>query len=86
MNVWALLTIAVMTVASLVQPRRARCPDGMYVNGVRPSGAFECRIAPKLKHEAPPDSELGGRIYCTGGTRPIVVDYRTVGCQRGGWR
>lgn len=22
------------------------------------------------------------RIYCTGGTRPIVVDYQTVGCQR----
>lgn len=26
--------------------------------------------------------ELVGRIHCTGGTRPIQVNYRTVGCQR----
>lgn len=25
---------------------------------------------------------LRGLVYCTGGSRPIVVDYRTVGCTR----
>lgn len=28
------------------------------------------------------EATLGGQIYCTGGSRPIVVDYRTVGCRR----
>lgn len=26
--------------------------------------------------------ELEGRIHCTGGSRPIQVNYHTVGCQR----
>lgn len=33
-----------------------------------------------------PPGELRGRIYCTGGTMPIVVESTTVGCQRGGWQ
>lgn len=28
------------------------------------------------------DALIEGQIYCTGGARPIVVDDRTVGCQR----
>lgn len=29
-----------------------------------------------------PPGELLGRVYCTGGSTPIIVDYRTVGCSR----
>lgn len=29
-----------------------------------------------------PPGELRGRIYCTGGASPIVVNERIVGCQR----
>ena len=32
------------------------------------------------------DYEYHARIYCTGGTRPIVVNEHTVGCQPGGYR
>lgn len=85
MSGWALLSLAVLAVASVVQPRRARCPGGMYVEGVRPSGSFECRVAPRFERDIPPDVEIAGRIYCTGGSRPIVVDSKTVGCMRGGW-
>lgn len=68
------------------------CPPGWYVNGVRPSGKFGCRPVPKLQaaedvapyRTQPPllgeDRESYDQIYCVG-TRPIVVNWRTVGCQ-----
>ena len=29
-----------------------------------------------------PKIKIRGKIYCTGGTQPIIVDYKIVGCQR----
>lgn len=93
MTEWSLVTMVVLLAAALVQPHRARCPAGWWIDGVRPSGAFACRAAPVRDtgartevDDGTPDAELGGQLYCSGGTQPIVVDERTVGCQPGGWR
>jgi hypothetical protein len=70
------------------------CPDGWWVNGVRPTGLYSCRPRsllpdrPSRGHEQDEpddpaaDHEICNQIYCTGGSHPIVVDFRTVGCQR----
>lgn len=95
----ALLSIALLCCSIVTRPSTAACPMGSYVNGVRPSGVYECRRKPSgnpLYDGAAgyPDRTVDrpgwyrGRIYCTGGSRPIVVlayrdgDARVVGCQR----
>lgn len=93
------LSIALLCCSMVTRPRTARCGVGMYVNGVRPSGLYECRRVPggnPLYDGAAgyPNRTVNrpgwcrGRIWCTGGTHPIVVlarrdrDARIVGCQR----
>jgi hypothetical protein len=81
----------------LMQPAAALCIQGWYLNGVHPDGVYECLRAPggdPLYDGAGgfPDRTVDrpgwyrGRVYCTGGTHPIVVledrEARTVGCQR----
>lgn len=77
-------TIVAMLASTLTEPQRAHCPRGYYVNGVRPSGQYECRQSPPADDNAPDEIGLyySARVYCTGGTHPIVVSYHTVGCQR----
>lgn len=36
----------------------------------------------KAERSLQSEAAIGGKLYCTNGTRPIVIDYRTVGCQR----
>ncbi len=89
------LTLVMLCCSGLVRPRVARCPVGFYVNGVRPSGVYECRRVPggnPLYDGAAgyPDRTVDrpgwyrSRIWCTGGSVPIVVledrEARTVGC------
>lgn len=75
------------------------CPPGTWVNGVRPGGAFSCLPMPPSGEvdctkadvcPQPADDEIPepveAEIRCTGGAEAIVVDYRTVGCMRGGWQ
>lgn len=72
-------------------PSRARCPDGFTMHeGVRRDGAYACYgpLEPKGCGEpvgpqipCKPSVITRGRIRCTGGAVPIVVDARTVGCQ-----
>lgn len=95
----ALLTVVLLCWCMAVQPQRAVCPGGWYVNGIRPTGVYECRRAPggdpRLDGAGgAPDGTIDrpgwyrGRIWCTGGARPIVVlaradsEARTVGCSR----
>lgn len=92
-TLYAALTLVLQVLAMLVTPARATCPSGHYVNGIRPSGAFSCLPTPvgdpeydgtygKPDRSVQPPGELESRIYCTGGTHPVVRDHRTVGCQR----
>lgn len=89
----ALLSTALLAYACITRPSRARCPVGWYVgNGVRPSGVFECvespprgeydcsadRVCPQPVSDA---AEVEGRVYCTSGHVPVVVNERVVSCQ-----
>lgn len=93
----AIATLAILCCAAAVRPIRARCPWDLDLRtGVRRDGSFTCWPHPSgpagieewdgtwqhPERSVQPSWRIGGRIYCTNGTRPIVVDYQTVGCQR----
>ncbi len=76
------------------QPDTATCPAGYDLRtGVRRTGWFECWPAVvgdpdydgtwgKPERGVQPPGILSSRVYCTGGSVPIVVNQHTVGCQR----
>lgn len=89
------VSLALLALAAVVRPHRARCPVGMDLRtGIRQDGSFECWAHPVGDPEwdgtwrrspdrsVQPAWQFVGQIYCTGGARPLVVDERTVGCQR----
>ncbi len=83
--VCAFLTAVVLIVGIALHPTRVRCPTGWFAEGVRPSGSFQCsRPPPGGENDATtPPGRIGGRVWCTGGTVPVLADDgRTVGCMR----
>jgi len=92
--VLALLTAWALTLSTCLRPRAARCPTGYDLRtGIRPSGEFRCHPAPvgdpewdgtwqRPERGTQPDGWIESRIYCTGRSRGIVVNERTVGCSR----
>lgn len=87
------ILLAVAAARTFATPLERHCPEpGWYLNGVRPSGAYQCLPVlgdperdlddARERRVFADERALEGRIHCTGGARPIVVDYRTVGCQR----
>lgn len=92
-HVILVVIIAVMFVFRCGAPTRAQCPTlNEYVEGVRRDGSTWCAKSPSLRErDCTPDPVCSWsepvytvplQIYCTGGTRPIVIDQRTIGCQR----
>lgn len=95
-DAWAVVVVSLVLAMAgpCTRPTRARCPAMHDLRtGVRVSGRFECWPSPvgdPLYDGAGGFPErstqngliLRGQIYCTGGAHPIVVDSRTVGCQR----
>jgi hypothetical protein len=89
---FALAAIVLLCGSMALRPAHARCPPDWYVEGVRPSGVSRCLPSPPRDcgEPVPPHNgpcpadarELPVRIYCTGGSRAIVVDERTIGCTR----
>ena len=88
----AIAAVVSMCVAIASAPPMATCPRGWYVEGVRPSGRSRCLPAPppNCGEPVPPNNgpcpldsrETEVAVYCTGGSHPIVVNERTVGCTR----
>ncbi|MDQ3295101.1 MAG: hypothetical protein M3619_00765 [Myxococcota bacterium] len=87
----ALGSILVLCAAMALHPRAASCPRGSWVNGVRPSGRFECRVdigpdcdmrGARTCPEVPDVGGVAGRIYCERSEMPLVVNHRTVACRR----
>lgn len=87
------LSVLILTVAAIYRPETAQCPPRWHNDGVRRSGAFTCVRMPvgdldfdgtwgRPERSIVPPGLLHGAIYCTGGALPIVIDDRTVGCQR----
>jgi hypothetical protein len=91
---FAFLSALVLCAAMAMHPTESTCPEGWYVEGIRPTGRYRCRPRsllpdhPARGHERDdPDDpatwhEIHGAIYCTGGSFPIVVSARVVGCGR----
>lgn len=89
-----LASIVILLSTFVTRPVAARCPGGWYINsGIRRDGSFTC--APKLSGDPlydgaggyperglEPPGILAGKIYCTGGSVPIVVSSTVVGCSR----
>jgi hypothetical protein len=94
----AIVAFVVTVMLASVLPPVAQCPRGWNLQeGVRrdgpdvgefacyaplppccgePAGKLECQ------RQCPAVDRFHSRIYCTGGAKPIIVDERTVGCQR----
>ena len=90
-----MIRVLLIFVASCTDlPPVAKCAPGWYVEGVRPNGLTTCVYAPPggCGDAAGTPAEQMACVYeekrypigvhCTGGAHPIVVDERTVGCQR----
>jgi hypothetical protein len=80
-----LLTVVALCYAAATQPESARCPPGtILLTGIRRSGSFtawtpgrgvEARTKKGTLVERvsePPAPVVKSRIYCTGGTQPVV--------------
>jgi len=86
----ALLLALVLLAGAVCRQTQARCPEGSYVEGVRPSGVTRC-MSVEADYDCRGANRCHGRaarwsvpmqVYCTGGAEPIVVDGRTIACQR----
>lgn len=91
-----LLALLAFFAAAVLRPPRMRCLPGFHADGVRRSGYFECARPYGCRDMRGPrggwtstcdgEDRYGGKLWCTGGTEPILDrDGCTVGCQRGGW-
>ena len=73
--------IASLLVQLAPAPVAATCPRGSWVNGIRPDGSYECLFT-RGDNDSPAFARVRGRITCTDGERPIVLDDRRVACVR----
>lgn len=90
----AMFSILLLCCSFIVRPQHARCPEHHDLRmGIRRSGEFQCWATPSGPVEYDGTWErrdrskqsgaiLTGRLWCTNGTSPIVVNERVVGCQR----
>lgn len=83
----AIASVLSLAWAMVVHPTHAACARGWFLDeGIQRDGAFRC-VQRWTNNESPlatrPSGVIRGRIYCSGGSRPIQVqDGQTVGCQR----
>lgn len=78
----AVSLVILLLVAFVFSPRRAECPRGYWINGVRPSGSFECvrDARPELDNEHSELHHVEGKLDCPPSFMPIVVDDRHAAC------
>lgn len=96
--VFLALSALVLLCAAIIRPQHATCPRGYeLLTGVRSDGRFTCheRTTERWQRangggwrDVSQEShvELRGRVYCSGGMRPVISAGEVVGCQPGGWR
>jgi hypothetical protein len=89
----ALLSLLCLALAAWFRPTSARCPGDLDLRtGIRRDGRFACWPHPvgdpewdgtylRPERSVQPAWVLEGRVYCTGTTRPTVVDWQTVRCR-----
>lgn len=84
------ITVIVLTLASVVRPERASCPPQWRQCGVTtaaapgvPRGSFHCEYFPFTERDKIVDypGVIHGRIYCDANHVPVQLDDRTVACR-----
>ena len=90
---YRLLSLGVLALSCATRPTGVRCPPGHDLRtGIRRDGRFACWPVPvgdpnwdgvygRPDRSVQPEGVVEGRIWCTGGALPIVVDARTVACE-----
>lgn len=93
-----MISLLLKVLASLLTlvsaPTDGKCPERWWVNGVRPDGRYQCFPAPVgpderlpsgivVDHSVQPPGVVDGRVFCTVGKLPVVLDSRTIGCRKG---
>jgi hypothetical protein len=89
----AMFTCLLLVWATATRPTSAECFGKTWYmsHGIREDGRYQCSRPPiggdtdVLTGRNTAIDQPGviyGTIYCTGGMRPIVVNYRSVGCMR----
>lgn len=88
----SLLSASLLLLGRCTHPTHARCPlHGWWLEGVRPSGLYDCRRVPigddtwdpihgERDHSVQPPGVIVGRIYCTAPARPIACWDGSVRC------
>lgn len=86
------ITIVALAGIAVYRCDRGVCQLGWYVNGVKPSGDYECRPAlgdpdrdledALERRNIRDERSIRSAVYCTGGMHPVVVSSSVVGCQR----
>jgi len=86
-------SLVILALSALWRPDHAQCPAHWWMEGVRPTGAFDCRRVPigddtwdakhgERDHSYQPPGVIYGRIYCRAGMRPSAIDFERVVCVR----
>lgn len=97
-TVFALLNVFLWCALLIARPTRFVCPRGWHDDGARRDGRLTCTRTPvgpmdwdgtyydgvqREERSVVPPGVIAGRVYCTGGAMPVVVDERVVSCQAG---
>jgi len=90
----AILSTILIAWSCVSRPTTGACAKGWWLpNGIRENGVYACERVPVggehrdergILHDdsIQQPGKLAGRIYCTGGSVPIITSERAVGCQR----
>ncbi len=84
-DAFAMLMVGCMIAWIFVHPTSAQCPVGMYAEGIRRTGAYECKHAPigDTYHDArgflrdnsvQPPGVIAGQLYCSPSQVPVLLD------------
>ena len=68
-----------LIVIAIVYPVAATCPPHAWVNGITPDGRYECLLTVG-DNDDPPVEITTGKLHCTPGTSPRVIDAHHVRC------
>lgn len=93
-TLFALFNVLLWCWILVARPTHFICPLGWHDDGASRDGQFTCTRRPvgpldwdgtylRPERSTVPPGQIRGQIYCTGGSMPVVISDRAVGCQRG---
>jgi hypothetical protein len=84
-DAFAMLAIGCMVAWVFIHPTSAQCPLGFFAEGIRRTGAYECKHAPVgdtyrdargflRDHSVQPPGVIVGQLYCSPAQVPVLLD------------